>query len=166
MIKVHESAVEIWARKVSIAEMFGRLLLLFILVPIAELSLFITLGDWIGTPKTIAIIIFTAIIGAALTKSQGRLAMQKLKQATSEGRMPHNEAMDGILILIAGAVLLTPGFLTDAVGFLLLVPPVRALIRGRLAEKLKSKIQVVAPQFPQAEEKPPSKIDDGNVIDV
>ncbi|MEJ6562037.1 MAG: FxsA family protein, partial [Akkermansiaceae bacterium] len=66
MIKVHESAVEIWARKVSFAEMFGRLLLLFILVPIAELSLFITLGDWIGTPKTIAIIIFTAIIGAAL----------------------------------------------------------------------------------------------------
>ena len=146
--------------------MFGRLLLLFILVPLAELYLFMTLGDWLGLPKTIAIIILTAVIGAALTKSQGRLAMQKLKQAASEGRMPHKEAMDGILILIAGAVLLTPGFLTDTVGFLLLVPPVRALIRGRLTEKLKSKIQVSAPGFPPQEEAPPSKMDDGNVIDV
>ncbi len=146
--------------------MFGRLLLLFILVPLAELYLFKTLGEKIGIPMTIWIIILTAILGAALTKSQGRLAMQKLKQATSEGRMPHNEAMDGILILIAGAVLLTPGFLTDAVGFLLLVPPMRALLRGRFAQKLKSKIQVASPSFPTQNQSPPSKHDDGNVIDV
>ena len=146
--------------------MFGRLLLLFILVPIAELYLFMTLGDWLGVPKTIAIIIITAFIGAALTKSQGRLAMQKFKQATGEGRMPHKEAMDGILILIAGAVLLTPGFLTDTVGFLLLIPPVRALIRDRFAEGLKSRIKVVTPSFQPPEEQPPSKLDDGNVIDV
>jgi len=146
--------------------MFGRLLLLFILVPIAELYLFMTLGSALGLPKTILIIIITAIIGAALTKSQGRLAVQKLQLAISQGRMPHREAVDGILILLAGAVLLTPGFLTDAVGFLLLIAPVRALIRGRIAEKLKSRIKVV-PQSPAATQRPPaSKLDDGNVIDV
>lgn len=144
--------------------MFGKLLILFILVPLAELYLFSTLGKELGWDKTIAIVILTAILGAALTKSQGRAAMAKLRRATAEGRMPHNEATDGILILIAGAVLLTPGFLTDAVGFLLLVPPVRALIRGRLAKKLKEKIKVVTPQMEPAPQK--SSLDDGNVIDV
>ncbi|MDA8974964.1 FxsA family protein [Akkermansiaceae bacterium] len=147
--------------------MFGKLLLLFILVPLAELYLFMTLGKELGWGNTILIIIITAILGAALTKSQGRAAMAKLKKATNEGRMPHQEAMDGILILIAGAVLLTPGFLTDAIGFLLLIPPIRGLIRGRLAEKLKDNIKVVTPGFtpPQAEPKKPN-LDDGNVIDV
>lgn len=144
--------------------MFGKLLALFILVPLAELFLFATLGKQLGWDKTIAIVILTAIIGAALTKSQGRSAMAKLRSALNEGRMPHQEATDGILILIAGAVLLTPGFLTDAVGFSLLIPPVRALIRGRLASKLKDKIKVVSPTAePTA---PESSLDDGNVIDV
>lgn len=149
--------------------MFGKLLLLFILVPLAELYLFMTLGVALGGWNTLAIVIITAFIGAALTKSQGRIAMAKFQQATSEGRMPHKEALDGLMILLAGAVLLTPGFLTDAVGFLLLVPPFRAVVRNFFAERLKGKIKVVAPGFPprpQEEAKPPSKLDDGNVIDV
>lgn len=148
---------------------FGKLLLLFILVPLAELYLFMTLGAQLGFPNTIAMIIITAIIGATLTKSQGRLAMAKFQQATSEGRMPHKEALDGLMILLAGAVLLTPGFLTDAIGFLLLIPPIRALVRTSLSKRLKGKIKVVTPGFtPQAEEEsgPPSKLDDGKVIDV
>ena len=92
--------------------------------------------------------------------------MDKLRKATSEGRMPHQEAMDGILILIAGVVLLTPGFLTDAIGFSLLIPPIRVLIRGRLAEKLKDKIKVVTPGFPPQTEPSKPNLDDGNVIDV
>lgn len=144
--------------------MFGKLLALFILVPLIELCLFSTLGRALGWPETIAIVILTAILGAALTKSQGRAALAKLKQTTSEGRMPHQEATDGILILIAGAVLLTPGFLTDSVGFLLLFPPVRAVLRGHLASKLKDKVQVV-PQKAQPSQ-PKSSLDDGNVIDV
>lgn len=151
------------------AIVFGKLLLLFILVPLGELYLFMTLGAQLGFPNTIAIIIITAIIGAALTKSQGRLAMAKFQQATSEGRMPHKEALDGLMILLAGAVLLTPGFLTDTIGFLLLIPPIRALVRNSLASRLKGKIKVVTPGFPpQAEEEsdPPSKLDDGKVIDV
>ena len=149
--------------------MFGKLLLLFILVPLAELYLFMTLGAQLGFLNTVYIIIITAIIGAALTKSQGRIAMAKFQQATREGRMPHKEALDGLMILLAGAVLLTPGFLTDAVGFLLLVPPFRAIVRNFFAERLKGKIKVVTPGFPpQPEEEPrrPSKLDDGNVIDV
>lgn len=146
--------------------MFGKLLLLFILVPLAELYLFATLGKELGWDRTIAIVILTAILGAALTKSQGRAAMAKLRHATAEGRMPHNEAMDGILILIAGAVLLTPGFLTDVVGFFLLIPPLRGLIRGRLAAKLKDKIKVVTPDLTSPAEQKKSSLDNDNVIDV
>ena len=149
--------------------MFGKLLILFILVPVAELYLFITLGDQLGLGNTLAIIFVTAILGAALTKSQGRRAMLKFQQATNEGRMPAREAIDGLMILLAGAVLITPGFLTDAVGFLLLVPPVRTVVAGYLGKRLKEKIQIVTPGMPPQspqEQVPQSKLDDGNVIDV
>jgi len=150
---------------------FGKLLLLFILVPLAELYLFMTLGRALGTGNTILIIIATAFLGASLAKSQGRLAMANFQKAMTSGKMPHNEVLDGLMILIAGAVLLTPGFLTDAVGFALLFPPVRALIRGAFAEKLKDKIQVVGPRpsmGPSSTNAPKTKsrLDDGNVIDV
>ena len=147
----------------------GKLLLLFILVPVAELYLFMTLGSQLGLGRTIAIIIITAILGATLTKSQGRRAMQKFQAASAEGRMPAREGLEGLLILLAGAVLITPGFLTDAVGFLLLVPPVRSLVAAFLGKRLKGKIQIVTPGTPPQrapEQKPKSKLDDGNVIDV
>lgn len=148
---------------------FGKLLLLFILVPIAELYLFMTLGKELGLWPTLAIIVVTAILGAALTKSQGRRAMQKFQAATAEGRMPAKEALDGLMILLAGAVLLTPGFLTDTVGFLLLVPPVRAIVASYAGKRLKGKIKFVTPGMPPQstqEQRPKSKLDDGNVIDV
>ena len=149
--------------------MFGKLLLLFILVPVAELYLFLTLGAQLGLGNTLVIIFVTALLGAALTKSQGRRAMLKFQQATNEGRMPAREAMDGLMILLAGAVLITPGFLTDAVGFLLLAPPVRTVVAGYLQKRLKGKIQFITPGMPphpSQEKKPDSKLDDGNVIDV
>lgn len=158
--------------------MFLKLLLLFILVPAAELYLFFTLGAHIGWDITLIIILLTAFIGAALTRSQGSKVMENFRQATAEGRLPHKEAMDGILILLAGAVLLTPGFLTDTVGFLLLVPPVRTLIRGWLASVLKGRIHFMGPPpgFPGAPPPPSeSKLDrepprernkDENIIDV
>jgi len=148
---------------------FGKIFILFILVPLAELYLFMTLGKQLGFPQTIAIIIVTALIGAALTKSQGIRAMQKLQQATSSGKLPAREAFDGIIILLAGAVLITPGFLTDPIGFLLLVPPIRSLLAAYFGEKLKSKIQVTTPGNPGTpthNPKPKSQLDDGNVIDV
>ena len=149
--------------------MFGKLLLLFILVPIAELYLFINIGSQLGLGLTLAIIIVTAILGASLTKSQGRRAMEKFQAATAAGRMPAKEAIDGLMILLAGAVLITPGFLTDTVGFLLLLPSFRAIVAGYAGKRLKGKIQVVTPGMPNQsaqEQKPESKLDDGNVIDV
>ena len=149
--------------------MFGKLLLLFTLVPLAELYLFMTIGSELGFANTIAIIIITAILGAALTKSQGHRAMRKFQEATQQGRVPAREALDGLIILLAGAVLITPGFLTDTVGFLLLVPPVRALVASSLGKRLKGKVQFVSPGMPprrDPEDKPKSNLDDGNVIDV
>jgi UPF0716 protein FxsA len=145
------------------AAMFKKLLLLFILVPLAELYLFMTLGAKIGIPETVGIIVITGILGAWLTKAQGAHALRRFQQASAEGRLPHQEVVDGLLILLAGAVLITPGFLTDAVGFLLLLPPVRALMRGSLANYLKSKITIVPP--PSAGP-PPSSHHRGDVIDV
>lgn len=149
---------------------FGKLLLLFILVPMAEIYLFLTLGKKIGPAETLLIIVVTAILGAMLTKSQGRLAMAKFQQATAEGRMPAKEGLEGLLILLAGAVLITPGFLTDAIGFTLLIPPVRSAIAGSLGHRLKDRIKVVTPGMPPESAAEPrskkSKLDDGNVIDI
>lgn len=123
--------------------MFGRLLLLFITVPFIELVLLLKVGAKIGFAPTLGIIVVTAILGASLTRSQGRHTLQRFQLAQREGRLPHAEVMDGLMIIIAGAVLLTPGFLTDIAGFLLLVPPVRAAVRGRLASALKGRIHIV-----------------------
>ena len=125
--------------------MFLKLLVLFILVPIAELFLFLRIGVRIGLPATLAVILLTAVIGAALTRSQGARALANFRQAMGRGQLPHREALDGLLILLAGAVLLTPGFLTDTVGFLLLFPPARHAIRGRLGHYLKGRIRIIDP---------------------
>ena len=126
----------------AVVIMFFKLLILFILIPVAELYLFLTLGEEIGIWATLGIIVATAFIGAALTRSQGARAMQRFREAAAQGRMPAKEALDGLLILVAGVVLLTPGFLTDAFGFLLLIPPARAVIRSVAAPRA-----VVRPAF-------------------
>ncbi|NNE93206.1 MAG: FxsA family protein [Verrucomicrobiales bacterium] len=122
--------------------MFFRLLLLFIFVPLIELILFYQIGTKIGIGWTVATVVVTGFLGAWLTKLQGLKTLSKFRQATAEGRMPHAEIMDGLMILVAGAVLLTPGFLTDAIGFCLLVPPIRALVRKSLGHHLKARVQV------------------------
>lgn len=123
--------------------MFGRLLLLFIGIPILELTIFLLLGSKIGIPTTLAIIVITAVIGAWLTKSQGLRAFQRYQTALAEGRLPHEEVLDGLMILVAGAVLLTPGFLTDAIGFALLVPVCRDFIKTIVKASVKERITVV-----------------------
>ncbi|MDF1851045.1 MAG: FxsA family protein [Verrucomicrobiales bacterium] len=123
--------------------MFGRLLLLFIGIPVLELLIFLLLGSKIGITPTLAIIVITAILGAYLTKSQGLKALQKYQLAISEGRLPQEEVIDGVLILVAGAVLLTPGFLTDAIGFSLLIPPLRDFFKAVTKAKLKDRVTVV-----------------------
>lgn len=122
--------------------MFARLLILFITIPVLELCIFMMLGSRIGIPTTLAIIVITAVLGAWLTKSQGLKALTKYQSALSQGRLPHEEVMDGLLILIAGAVLLTPGFLTDAIGFSLLVPTFRDIVKGIAKGYLSGKVSV------------------------
>jgi len=121
---------------------FKKLLLLFIIVPLVELAIFMALADTISIPVTIMIIIVTGALGAYLAKQQGARALGNFQKSLGSGQLPHVEATDGILILIAGAVLLTPGFLTDAVGFALMLPQVRGVIRGKLATYLKRNIQI------------------------
>jgi UPF0716 protein FxsA len=111
-------------------------LILFIVVPLAELYVIIQVGGAIGVPLTLALLLLDGILGAALARSQGRVAWQRFNMALAEGRVPARETADGAMIILGGALLLTPGFITDVAGLLLLLPPTRALIRrglGRLA---------------------------------
>ncbi len=128
--------------------MFPRLLALFIIVPIVELVLLFTVGARIGLWPTLGIILATAVLGAALTRSQGAKTVARAQAAAASGELPHAEVLDGLMIVIAGAVLLTPGFLTDALGFALLVPPVRAALRRRLVRSLAGRVQFAATAGP------------------
>ncbi|WP_146347681.1 FxsA family protein [Phaeobacter marinintestinus] len=104
------------------------LFLAFLLVPIIEIALFIQVGGMIGLWPTLAIVILTAMLGTWLVRSQGRLAMGQLQRSFSELNDPTEPLAHGALILVAGALLLTPGFFTDAFGFALLMPPVRVAV--------------------------------------
>jgi UPF0716 protein FxsA len=105
----------------------GRLLLLFILVPTVELALLIEVGRAIGTPGTLGIIVLTGAVGASLARRQGLRVLRDLQAETAAGRLPADSLVDGAIILLAGALLITPGILTDVFGFLCLVPATRTL---------------------------------------
>lgn len=104
------------------------LVLLFILVPIAEIYLIIQVGQAIGPLPTVALLIVDSIVGAWLLRHQGRRAWTSFNEALAAGRMPHREILSGALVIFGGALLLTPGFLTDIAGLLLLIPPTRRVI--------------------------------------
>ncbi len=112
------------------------LVLLFIVVPIAELAVIIQVGQQIGVLWTVAILIADSLLGAALMRSQGRIAWRRFNEATAAGRVPAREVLDGALVIFGGALLLTPGFITDIFGLILLIPPTRALVRVVLARRL------------------------------
>ncbi|GAA3858572.1 FxsA family protein [Celeribacter arenosi] len=101
---------------------------LFVAIPIIEIALFIQVGGWIGTWPTLLIVIVTAILGTYLVRQQGSAALLRLRQSFSQLSDPTGALADGAMILFSGALLLTPGFFTDAVGFALLAPPVRRYI--------------------------------------
>jgi UPF0716 protein FxsA len=106
-----------------------RLLLLFTLVPAIELALLIEVGRRIGTLPTLGLILLTGVVGATLARYQGIAVLRRMQAELAEGRLPAASLLDGVIILIAAALLVTPGILTDAVGFALLVPLTRAGIR-------------------------------------
>ena len=143
--------------------MFPRLFILFIIVPVIELILLFQVGARIGPLPTLGIIIITAIIGARLTRAQGAHNMQRARTAMNEGRMPHQEVLDGMMIIIAGVLLITPGLLTDALGFTLLFPSLRAKLRKRLAKSLNRRVQVVSNPV---NEQRAGEVDDDSVIEA
>lgn len=104
------------------------LFILFLGIPLAEIALFVVIGEQIGILATIAIVILTAIAGAALVRQQGFSTLQRARRDVEENRIPAGAMAEGLAILVAGAMLLTPGFLTDAIGFTLLIPPLRRTI--------------------------------------
>ena len=109
------------------------LLFLFLLLPIAEIYVIVKVGQAIGIWPTLAILLLDGFVGAALARSQGRMAWARFNVGLAEGRVPARETFDGAMVILGGALLLAPGFITDAVGFLLLIPPTRALVRGAVA---------------------------------
>ena len=149
--------------------MLPLLVLLFIAVPIAELAVIIQVGQAIGVLPTVAILIADSILGSLLVRSQGRLAWRRLNEAIRAGRPPAREVLDGALILFGGALLLTPGFLTDILGIALLLPPTRAIVRGVLARRLLHRM-TVSMTSAASRRRPPARSGDadyeGTAVDV
>lgn len=123
--------------------MFGRLLLLFLVVPIIELALLIEVGRQIGFWPTVGLIVVTAVVGSFLAKREGIATWMRLQKRLATAQLPNQELLDGAIILISGAFLLTPGVLTDVAGVLGLLPPSRALMRPHLQKWLGTKAKSV-----------------------
>lgn len=137
------------------------LVVLFIVVPILELWLIIEIGGLIGIVPTLALLLADALLGSLLLRHQGRGAWRRFNQALAERRFPAREVADGLMIAIGGTLLLTPGFITDIFGLLLLIPPTRAIARGLLRRFAAHRFVVVGvggsrgtPQPPGAASRP------------
>jgi UPF0716 protein FxsA len=111
------------------------LIAIFVVVPLAELYVIYKVGDAIGIVPTLALLVADSLIGSWLLKSQGRSVWRRFNETMRAGQIPHREVVDGVLVIFGGAFLITPGFLTDIIGVLLLLPPTRSLFRGRLMRR-------------------------------
>ncbi|NQU72221.1 MAG: FxsA family protein [Rhodospirillales bacterium] len=109
--------------------MAALIFLSFIIVPLIEIGIFVLIGDEIGLWNTLAIVVLTAFIGTGMLRAQGLRTLQRAQESLARQEFPVAEVFDGLCLLVGGALLLTPGFLTDALGFLLFLPPVRTAIR-------------------------------------
>jgi UPF0716 protein FxsA len=146
------------------------LVLLFIVVPIAELAVIIQVGQELGIWLTLAILIADSILGSMLMRSQGRAVWRRFNETLRAGRPPAREVLDGVLVIFGGALLLTPGFITDIAGLLLLIPPTRALVRRLLARRLMDRMVVsMTMPRPPGPTRVPGRGDydvDGTAVDV
>jgi len=130
----------------------GRMLLLFIGLPAIELALLIEIGQRIGTLETLLLIVVTGVVGASMARSQGLRVIRNVQQQLARGEMPADSLVDGLMILVASALLVTPGILTDAFGFLCLVPVFRTLVKRDVIRRFEraareNRIQVDALHF-------------------
>jgi UPF0716 protein FxsA len=118
------------------------LVLIFIAVPIAELYVIYLVGDAIGVWQTLALLAADSVLGSLLLRSQGRTVWNRFNEAMAAGRVPRREVMDGVLVIFGGAFLITPGFLTDLLGLVLLIPPSRGVVRRLVERRIGQRVQV------------------------
>jgi UPF0716 protein FxsA len=123
--------------------MFGLLALLFLVVPIAELYVIVQVAGGIGVPETILLLIAISVVGAWLAKREGIGVLRRMQLTVAQGRVPSSEIVDGALVLFAGALMITPGFLSDCLAILLLLPPTRALVRGAVLRRIRAGGRVI-----------------------
>lgn len=120
--------------------MFRFLVIAFLVVPIIEIYLIVQVDAAIGGWETLGLLILDSVIGAWLVRREGFSILARVQSALGRGELPTNELIDGMLVLLAGALMLTPGFLTDGLGFLLLLPPTRAIVRNALKGRFAGRI--------------------------
>ena len=116
-------------------------MLVFILMPVMELYIIIKAGGYIGLGPTLFLIVFTGVTGGYMARSQGMSLIYRIKNELENGRMPTDELIDGFMVLAGGLLLLTPGFITDFAGFVLLLPKARKIIKKLVKEEMKKKIK-------------------------
>jgi UPF0716 protein FxsA len=129
------------------------LILIFVALPLLELYVIIeVVGPALGAPLTIALLAADSLAGAWLMKSQGRVVWRRFNDTMRAGQIPHREIVDGVLVIFGGAFLITPGFITDIIGALLLIPPTRRLFRRQLIRRLGRRIDIRATWRPPRSE--------------
>lgn len=133
--------------------------LIFVALPLAEIYALIKVGSWLGVFPTIALLLLVSAVGAVLVKREGLRVLRRMQEQVMAGKMPSNEILDGVCLLLAGLLLVVPGFVTDVVGLLLLLPPFRLLLRSGLRRRNGRKIRVVATYSGRI-------VDNGRVHDV
>ena len=127
--------------------MFAALALLFLVVPFVELYVLIQVGQAIGALPTIAILVVDSLVGAWLVKREGLAVLRRAQEQVQRGVVPGTELVDGVLILFAGALMLTPGFITDVLAIFLLIPPVRVVVRRLMATQLARRATLYLERF-------------------
>ena len=142
------------------------LILLFTVLPTVEIWLLLQLHHHLGLLSTVALVLATGVIGASLARAQGINTLWRIQQELQTGKAPTDALIDGALILVAGAVLITPGVLTDAFGFSLLIPPLRALVKRALKWYFAGRIQFASMTPGGAPNNTPGKQQSDQVIDV
>ena len=149
--------------------MLGKLFLSFTIVTLLELGLLLELGSRMGLLLTLVVVFSTGFLGAYLVRNEGRRVMQRIRTDVERMKVPADAVLDGMLILVSGAFLLTPGFLTDIAGFLLLVPPVRVPIKRWAKARFKASIErgrvKVSMHGPSEDKRPPDDIIDMTLQD-
>lgn len=151
----------------------GKLFLLFTVVPLCELYLLLRIGEWLGGLATVTLVLVTGMLGAAMARLEGLRVFRSWQDALRVGRLPEDGVVSGVLVLVGGVLLVTPGVLTDAVGLLLLLPPTRRLIATHIVRRLERAIadgtvQVIrGPGMgPSVQGWPPGPAPRGNVIEA